>query len=774
MPFATPPPAAALPGLTLHWWQQFAGGAPSGGDALFVETGRPDRGVLLLLADVMGKGPGAAVTVALLRRMLTDPGCGSQSPAGLLTLLHSRLAPHWAETGRHVEALVLLALPEGAPIAGSRAGGAPQPWCGADGSSWVEGALPGGPWLGMPFDAPYDEGALAWPPGGRLVAFTDGVAEAGACSKELFRSGPLQTFFGGPAAGSSASAALPLLIAAARAHAQPDALHDDATAVALDRHVAPPPGPEEKKNASRASSGREPEPAAEGGPSMQGKYDEVHAQMMRVIARRHPYAPPEDEGDADKRTCEQEERCLVKLLRAAVRERFTTSRSFSADYEALRRACGKLPEADESFKTAVHGVVDQTMGTVLEEVLKGRTYAITAAYLDQHLRNALLAGERPGRKERSLPDNKGAPAGAWDVPETLEREAQQRQEHLRLYELLRQQQGSPALGALLRLWGEETTAELMDRLVDHLLPAYSVADFQERLERLLADFDDLRRDAAAFPREGPGARKAGLLLDAWLGGWDVNAGEKMKFYQVYAGRHGLKTASTVSNWLTCLRDQVCSKLDLCSRDEQGLLTWDNDHKLAEALFALTHHLGCQQPAPSPAPGDGGHEVAPEPPGWFLDPTLLKRLADEFAPQDRPRRLLAALRQRPLLGEEEIQTAVYSEVGPAAAAALCHDLLELHAAYACLVRPLDDGLGAFRGFYHSIQRSVGAGVMLRAVQAAGWEKADEDRGVAVAEAARNKVPFENLGAAVGVDPTVLAALLGRMRRLLTRKRRGAER
>jgi hypothetical protein len=338
---------------------------------------------------------------------------------------------------------------------------------------------------------------------------------------------------------------------------------------------------------------------------MPGRYDEHHAQMMRVLARRHPCTPPIDAGNADRRTYEREERHLVGLLRAAVRERFGTSRAFAAGYEALRRSCGKSRGADEGFEAAASMAVDQAVGAVLEEVLTGRAYEITAAYLDQHLRNALLGHERQGRKERPLPEQFVGPA-ARNVPETLDQEARQQEEHRRLNELLRRQQGSPALNALLRLWGDETTHGPAARLVDHLLPAEGVPDFLERLEGLLADFDDLRRDAEVFPRQGAGARRAGLLLDAWLGEWPVYHGGKMKFYQEYCGRHGVTAASSVSNWLTGLRDLVCTRLDLRLRDAQGFLTRVNDHELAEALVAIAHHLDARRTAPSPDPGDGLH------------------------------------------------------------------------------------------------------------------------------------------------------------------------
>src|SRR4051812_13643190 len=124
MPFDIVAADCHLGPLSLHWRQENAGGDPEGGDALFVERERDDGAILLLLMDAAGHGVAAAPMVDLVRRLLADPECDNQPPAGLLKRLHGRLTTQYETTGRQVEALVLRVDMAGR-VTGSRAGAHP-------------------------------------------------------------------------------------------------------------------------------------------------------------------------------------------------------------------------------------------------------------------------------------------------------------------------------------------------------------------------------------------------------------------------------------------------------------------------------------------------------------------------------------------------------------------------------------------------------------------------------------------------------------------------
>jgi hypothetical protein len=243
MPWTVPTPTLTHPAVTLVWRQEPYRGEMCCGDALFVETGREDGAFFLLLADVMGHGPPAAFTVGFLGALLGKPAFENRGPAELLTLLHGRLQPHWAQTYRHVEAVAVHIDASTIALRGCRAGGISDLWLGRPGSgAWSAHTVAGHTFLGMPHDFPYAENHRPLPIDAWLLAVTDGVTEAGKPDRLFGRC--LSAFLAGLTYPLLPTDLLDLLWQALRGHvgaAWPD---DDVTALILHRdekNQFPPP-----------------------------------------------------------------------------------------------------------------------------------------------------------------------------------------------------------------------------------------------------------------------------------------------------------------------------------------------------------------------------------------------------------------------------------------------------------------------------------------------------------------------------------------------------
>jgi hypothetical protein len=232
MPFFSPPSAAPLLFCFFHWQAQPCHGETISGDDLLLETARADAGALLLLIDVMGHGQPAAAIVAHLRNtLLPDPRCWNLRPARLLTLLNSWLAPVWDEEGVFVAAQVVLVQPDG-NLAGSNAA-IPDPRQRTTIPGSVAWNLPGGTMLGPVTPQTYNEDLLYLAPGQGLLAFTDGVSEAG---NPHFGTTLLDTFLVADPLGPGL---VGRLFAALQQHVQAAWPADDTTAYWLERPTAP-------------------------------------------------------------------------------------------------------------------------------------------------------------------------------------------------------------------------------------------------------------------------------------------------------------------------------------------------------------------------------------------------------------------------------------------------------------------------------------------------------------------------------------------------------
>lgn len=177
MPYGVPSISGCIGPLEFAWRLLPACGHSTSGDAVLQETARTDGRVQFLLLDVSGKGPSAAAVVATVKWQLqVDDQLSSQSPAELLSILHSRLAPVWAETGHFVCAMAVLVDGGGCSIEAANAG-QPLPVTERNGSvsPWV---LPSGFPLGVPVEnARYESAHAALQPGETVLFVSDGATD---------------------------------------------------------------------------------------------------------------------------------------------------------------------------------------------------------------------------------------------------------------------------------------------------------------------------------------------------------------------------------------------------------------------------------------------------------------------------------------------------------------------------------------------------------------------------------------------------------------------
>ncbi len=203
------------------------------GDAVFPSRDRADGRYLFLLIDVAGHGQPAADVVAEVRLLLQDAACENQQPATLLQILNGMLQQTFAATERFVAALAVLFDGQG-NLLGSNAG-QPEPWIGQPGATWQPWPVPGGTFLGVAQpDEEYQEGPAALLVGQQLLAWTDGVTEAGRSRGQLFQ-GQLERFLEALPVGLPAGQVVVRLLQALQVHAGAVWPEDDTTVVCLHR-----------------------------------------------------------------------------------------------------------------------------------------------------------------------------------------------------------------------------------------------------------------------------------------------------------------------------------------------------------------------------------------------------------------------------------------------------------------------------------------------------------------------------------------------------------
>jgi serine phosphatase RsbU (regulator of sigma subunit) len=186
---------------SLAWQAENSQGEAVGGDALFLEVGRADGRWMVLLADATGHGPAAAEVVAHLADLLLhDSDNRGLQPAALLRRLHAGMAPVSANLCRFAEAVALLIDPNGRALRAATAGAIRPYLADGPGAAWVEWDLPAPRmWLGVgdPTEVLPGEAAVTLAEGGRVLTFTDGVADMLHTTGQ----GPVQDFLAGLSAG---------------------------------------------------------------------------------------------------------------------------------------------------------------------------------------------------------------------------------------------------------------------------------------------------------------------------------------------------------------------------------------------------------------------------------------------------------------------------------------------------------------------------------------------------------------------------------------------
>jgi serine phosphatase RsbU (regulator of sigma subunit) len=238
MPFQRPPPAFAFGKITGHWDSKPCHGEAHSGDALFTEVGRTDGQLLLLLVDVTGHGASATQTVDLLEKhLLPDRHYHDRTAGELLKKLNEALQQEFAATGRFVAALALRIDPSTQSLEGSTAA-QPDPFRRQPGSAWALWPVAGGPPLGVPDPSfPYPACAGRLIIGEALLAFTDGVTEAGAHSvRPQFQRGELQACLAQVPDGASSQQVVDGLMLALHHYVLSAWPEDDTTAVCLQLH----------------------------------------------------------------------------------------------------------------------------------------------------------------------------------------------------------------------------------------------------------------------------------------------------------------------------------------------------------------------------------------------------------------------------------------------------------------------------------------------------------------------------------------------------------
>ncbi len=164
----------AVPGFEIECAYQPAGEV--GGD-FFQILLLPDKGALVAVGDVSGKGMPAALTVSLLVGALHNAAESTTSPAGILTAVNRRLIGH--SFGGFTTCLILrITSRESITVANA---GHIAPYV-----NGIEVPIESGLPLGLIAEAPYADSAFEFGSADRLTLITDGVLEARNSQRELF------------------------------------------------------------------------------------------------------------------------------------------------------------------------------------------------------------------------------------------------------------------------------------------------------------------------------------------------------------------------------------------------------------------------------------------------------------------------------------------------------------------------------------------------------------------------------------------------------------
>ena len=163
-----------------------------------------ESSLLMVVADVMGKGLAASLFADSLRtlvRALAKPGL---RPSNLLSEINHLMFEDLSSADMFITLQVVTADLFRRRLSISNAGHCPMLMCDSSGHSWA--VAPDGLPLGIRMDACFCEESRPFPSFGAVLLYTDGLTEARNSSGQFFGQDRLETWFGS-AVGESQSAA---------------------------------------------------------------------------------------------------------------------------------------------------------------------------------------------------------------------------------------------------------------------------------------------------------------------------------------------------------------------------------------------------------------------------------------------------------------------------------------------------------------------------------------------------------------------------------------
>ncbi|NLI76346.1 MAG: SpoIIE family protein phosphatase [Candidatus Riflebacteria bacterium] len=208
-----------------------------GGD-YFDAVATPDGSLAFFIGDVTGHGVSAALVVAMAKSAFGHlVRAGTPSPAAVLTGMGGLFRDHLRKTKAMTGQMGLLA-PDGT-LRFSNAGHV-FPFLVVPGQPVRRLEHPGLP-LGIRARKPYTDQVVPFPPGSRLVLFTDGIVEAADPEGRRFSFDALERLLEG-SSGLGAEALLDRVFSHLRAFCRERAWEDDVTMAVLEAAPAGPPG----------------------------------------------------------------------------------------------------------------------------------------------------------------------------------------------------------------------------------------------------------------------------------------------------------------------------------------------------------------------------------------------------------------------------------------------------------------------------------------------------------------------------------------------------
>jgi PAS domain S-box-containing protein len=226
-----PPDLPPMPGWRVATMYRPAGELNEvGGD--FYEAFEVDRGWMIVLGDVVGRGAEAAALTALARHTLHTAGSLTGDPLAALSALNQRLRDRDPTPLCSAAVIVLTRTSADAAEATAVAAGHPLPLL-VRGTAVSEAAAPG-PLLGALADPEWETSRVEVHAGDQLVVYTDGVTDARS-GVELFGEERLH----GELAGSGRPETAVAQVERALASFAGGPVGDDAALVAIMREVSP-------------------------------------------------------------------------------------------------------------------------------------------------------------------------------------------------------------------------------------------------------------------------------------------------------------------------------------------------------------------------------------------------------------------------------------------------------------------------------------------------------------------------------------------------------